>query len=493
MERERAVAQDEMQNRPEIEKVEQALARMVEVQALPLEDEARKQAELEEMVLRERLLRLKNGNASESERADAISLRSLAHASPSPSQSAPVVVSWPKGLDPSYQDELLKIFGMIDDDSNGVMDFSELLDLGKGVSASFTAEKCATLLGRMDNDHDGTVTQSEFLGFIGNMMEGHSKASNDKGMVQIRKSAEAHVIRKHAVVRQRLEAETVGLHEQLRSLQEKLSEAENAALREATARGFEQATAKRHFDTLEAEAAGLREQLHALQEEARGSERQLETFRERCKLLEEQKKAEADAAEQRRTGEAAEIQKQAEQEKSGLHEQLRSLQEKLSEVEKAALCEQAAAQGHSGTLEAEAAVLRQQLHALQEEASGSERQLETFRERCKLLAEQKMVEITALHGQVEAQAALQKQQSEAALQKQQEVESKLEAAWKFSKLQGKGAEALEKEVAGLREELQTLREKASGEEKVALHLSTQMSTHICTHGHEKRPHICLHA
>ena len=103
------------------------------------------------------------------------------------------MVKWPQGLWPGYQEGLLEIFRMIDDDNNGVIDFSELLDLGKGVFASFNAERCSRLLGRMDDDNDGTVSQSEFLEFFGKLMAPHTRASNDKGMVQIRSAAEAHV------------------------------------------------------------------------------------------------------------------------------------------------------------------------------------------------------------------------------------------------------------------------------------------------------------
>ena len=85
-------------------------------------------------------------------------------------------------------EELLEIFRMIDDSSNGIIDFGKLLDLGKGVDASFTADKCASLLGRIDNDHNDAVTQSEFLEFFGKMMAPHTRASNDKGMVQIRRA-----------------------------------------------------------------------------------------------------------------------------------------------------------------------------------------------------------------------------------------------------------------------------------------------------------------
>ena len=50
----------------------------------------------------------------------------------------PAGVRWPQGLWLGYQEELLKIFRMLDDNNNGVMDFSELLVLGEGVSASFS-------------------------------------------------------------------------------------------------------------------------------------------------------------------------------------------------------------------------------------------------------------------------------------------------------------------------------------------------------------------
>ena len=100
----------------------------------------------------------------------------------------PGPVQWPEGLWPGYQEELLEIFRMIDDSSNGIIDFGKLLDLGKGVDASFTADKCASLLGRIDNDHNDAVTQSEFLEFFGKMMAPHTRASNDKGMVQIRRA-----------------------------------------------------------------------------------------------------------------------------------------------------------------------------------------------------------------------------------------------------------------------------------------------------------------
>ena len=48
------------------------------------------------------------------------------------------------------------------------------------------------MLGRMDDNRDGTVTQSEFLEFFGKVMQGRSRFSNDTGMGQLRKSAEAH-------------------------------------------------------------------------------------------------------------------------------------------------------------------------------------------------------------------------------------------------------------------------------------------------------------
>ena len=113
--------------------------------------------------------------------------------------TSPVEVWWPQGLWPGYQEGLLEIFRMIDDDNNEVMDFSELLDLGKGVSESFTAEKCATLLGRMDDNHDGSVTRTEFLEFFGKMMEPHTRASNENGMVQIRSAAKEHIRRREAL------------------------------------------------------------------------------------------------------------------------------------------------------------------------------------------------------------------------------------------------------------------------------------------------------
>ena len=105
---------------------------------------------------------------------------------------------WPDGLWPGYRDELLGVFRMIDDDNNGV-DFRVLLELGKGINAieghgSLTPEKCTALLGRMDDNRDGSVTQSEFLEFFGKVMEGKPRASNDKGMAQIRKAAETHVL-----------------------------------------------------------------------------------------------------------------------------------------------------------------------------------------------------------------------------------------------------------------------------------------------------------
>lgn len=85
-----------------------------------------------------------------------------------------------------YEDELLAIFGMIDDDGNGVMHFSELLDLGKGVSPSFTAEKCRAVLGWRDEDHNGTITKEEFVEFFRKMMKNHSPVESDRGIVQAR-------------------------------------------------------------------------------------------------------------------------------------------------------------------------------------------------------------------------------------------------------------------------------------------------------------------
>ena len=110
-----------------------------------------------------------------------------------------LAVKWPEGLWPGYQDGLLDIFRMIDDDDNGAIDFGELLDLGKGVSESFDARKCYSLLGRMDDDRDGSVTRTEFLEFFGKMMKPHTSNSNDKGMVQIRTAAEDHVRRREAL------------------------------------------------------------------------------------------------------------------------------------------------------------------------------------------------------------------------------------------------------------------------------------------------------
>ena len=85
-----------------------------------------------------------------------------------------------------YREELLEIFRTIDDDDDGAVDFGELLDLGRGESEAFSAEKCAALLGRMDDDHNGSVTRAEFVEFFGKMMEPHTRASNEKGMVHIR-------------------------------------------------------------------------------------------------------------------------------------------------------------------------------------------------------------------------------------------------------------------------------------------------------------------
>ena len=84
-----------------------------------------------------------------------------------------------------YEEELLAIFAMIDEDENGVIDFSELLDLGKYVSASFTAEKCRAVLGWMDEDHDGTITKEEFVEFFGKMMRNYSQEANDRGIIQV--------------------------------------------------------------------------------------------------------------------------------------------------------------------------------------------------------------------------------------------------------------------------------------------------------------------
>ena len=90
------------------------------------------------------------------------------------------VQHWP------YKQELLAIFAMIEDDENGVIDFSELLELGKGVSASFTAEKCRAVLGWMDEDHDSAITKEVFVGFFGKIMKNSSQAANDRGIIQAR-------------------------------------------------------------------------------------------------------------------------------------------------------------------------------------------------------------------------------------------------------------------------------------------------------------------
>ena len=84
-----------------------------------------------------------------------------------------------------YEEELLAIFAMIDEDENGAMDFSQLLDLGKGVSASFTAEKCRAVLGWLDGDHDGTITKEEFVKFFEKIMRNYSQEANDRGIVQV--------------------------------------------------------------------------------------------------------------------------------------------------------------------------------------------------------------------------------------------------------------------------------------------------------------------
>ena len=124
----------------------------------------------------------------------------------------------PENIRLGYEEELLEIFRMIDDDGNGVMDFSELLDLGKGVNASFTAKNCHKLLGRMDDNDDGQVTQLEFIDFIGKMMKGHSQASNDKGIAQVRRSAEVCAKKKQAARRSRTEEEAASLRKQLHNL-----------------------------------------------------------------------------------------------------------------------------------------------------------------------------------------------------------------------------------------------------------------------------------
>ena len=79
-----------------------------------------------------------------------------------------------------YEEELLAVFRMIDQDENGVIDFSELLDLGKAVNAAFTAAKCRAVLGWMDEDHDGTVTKEEFVAFFGKLMKKFSQSANDR-------------------------------------------------------------------------------------------------------------------------------------------------------------------------------------------------------------------------------------------------------------------------------------------------------------------------
>ena len=84
-----------------------------------------------------------------------------------------------------YEEELLAIFDMIDENGNGVMDFTELLDLGKGVNSSFTAAKCRAVLGRMDEDRDGTITKDEFVVFFGKIMQNYSREANDKGIIQV--------------------------------------------------------------------------------------------------------------------------------------------------------------------------------------------------------------------------------------------------------------------------------------------------------------------
>ena len=70
-----------------------------------------------------------------------------------------------------HEGELMVIFGMLDEDDKGLIDFSELLDLGQGVNASLTAAKCRAVLGWMGEGHDGTVTKDEFVAFFGEVME----------------------------------------------------------------------------------------------------------------------------------------------------------------------------------------------------------------------------------------------------------------------------------------------------------------------------------
>ena len=70
-----------------------------------------------------------------------------------------------------HEEALLAIFGILDEADNGVIDFSELLDLGKGVSASFNATKCRAVLGWMGEGHDGSVSKDEFVAFFGKVME----------------------------------------------------------------------------------------------------------------------------------------------------------------------------------------------------------------------------------------------------------------------------------------------------------------------------------
>ena len=85
-----------------------------------------------------------------------------------------------------YEEELLAIFGMIDEDENGAIDFSELLELGKAVNAAFTAAKCRAVLGWMDQDHDGTVTEEEFVAFFGSLTKNYSQSANDRGIIQVK-------------------------------------------------------------------------------------------------------------------------------------------------------------------------------------------------------------------------------------------------------------------------------------------------------------------
>ena len=110
------------------------------------------------------------------------------------SQAGTPLFRGPKAVDLQhwrYEEELLAIFALIEDDENGVIDFSELLELGNGMSASFTVGKCRAVLGWMDEDHDSAITKEVFVSFFRKIMKNSSQAVNDRGIIQARTTCQA--------------------------------------------------------------------------------------------------------------------------------------------------------------------------------------------------------------------------------------------------------------------------------------------------------------